>query len=153
MKRGLIIFGFAFLAGTLVVSMGMLYYTAQKTTLLLKRARVVITEQQESFYQGNRLLYGTVTAVDPATRRFTATFDRQFAANTQPVSMELVAATDAYIARQDLIQQNGVTVGLDEPQVGTLNDILIGDNIAVIAYYLPNLKQTVAVDILYGNPL
>lgn len=142
-----------FLAGALTVLSGMYYYETQTSRAVLERARAVIARQQESYYQGNRLLYGTVTAVDPARNGLTATFDQEFIVSTHPITVELLVATDAYIAQQNLVEIDGVNVGLSEPAASTLADIQVGDNIAVVAYYRQDIGRTVAVSILYGNPL
>lgn len=89
--------------------------------------------------------YGTITAIDQVN----STLQVQLA---HELPIRVIVPANAYIGRQDLINEQGVYTGALAPTQGTFNDLQVGQHFA--GTIVRDLQGSfVAPTILVGNPL
>lgn len=90
--------------------------------------------------------YAVVNSVSPSTSSMIVQF------GSTGKSFELEVSANAYIARQDLIGENGIYTSATSPTQATLADIRPGDNVFVVIVVEAGGRRSAKM-ILFGNPL
>lgn len=95
--------------------------------------------------------YGTVGSTDVGAGTMTMQLDDVLGRQSRSIIVKI--GGDTIIARQEGLKEGNVYVGLAEPSVARLSDIVPGERIAILIENRPDEQAFVARAILIGSPL
>jgi hypothetical protein len=127
-------------------------YLIQQTSASANVQANALSVMRRLVTTGNMLTYASVTSVDPVNGTLDVQYQNPFDRTAGAIPVRIRVEEPAYIARQELIGNNGVYDSLSQEVVSTLSSIKAGDHVAVLIDRNPDGSLS-SHYLLFGNPL